>query len=262
LSKQILDKAAKEKGFKDTNEYMKKIVDGIKSPSDKELKDLYEQLKPKLQGKTLDQIKPQLIQYSQRMNSQKVIQAEMKKLSQKYNVQITMPLPMMPAFNINTEGSPVMGNKDAKYTLVEFSDFECPYCSKGNDFVKQVLKKFPKKVKVVFKHFPLPFHKNAKAASVASICAHKQGKFETFHNRLFENQTKLSEKDFIALATELKLNLDNFKKCLKDPAVSAKVNQDLKDGQEIGVQGTPTMYLNGVIYKSAQTIEEFSKLIK
>jgi protein-disulfide isomerase len=262
LSKQILGLAAKENNDKNIDEYVKKIIDAIKDPTEKELNDLYNQLKPKLQGQSFDQIKPQLIQYSKRMQGQNAVQDKMKELSKKYNVNVTMPLPALPKLNINIEGASFMGNKDAKHTLVEFSDFQCPYCSKAATFTKEILAKYPNDVKVVFKHFPLPFHPNAKGAAIASICADKQGKFKEFHYKAFENQDKLTEENFLLWATEFKLSMDDFKKCLKDENISKKIDEDMREGQEIGVQGTPTLYLDGVLYNSPHDITSFSEFIK
>lgn len=262
LSKQILEEAAKEDGLKTVDEYIKKIIDAIKEPTQEELKALYNKLKPKLQGKTFDEIRPQLVQYSKREKGQNAVQLRMKKLSDKYKVKVTMPLPVLPKFNINTENSPFIGKKDAEYTLVEFSDFQCPYCSKAAAFTEEILKKYPNKVKVVFKHFPLPFHKNARAASIAAQCSHKQGKFREFYNKAFQNQAKLTEENFIAWAKEFKLNIDDFKKCLKDSTIETKIDKDLQEGQNLGIQGTPTLYLNGVLYNSAHDLKSFSEFIK
>ncbi len=262
LSKQMLETAAKEAGLKNSDEYIKKIIDKIKEPEEKELKALYEQFKSKLRGAPYEKIKPQLIKYSKQMKGQQAVQKKMGELSDKYNVKVTMPLPVLPKFNINMENAAIMGKKDAKYTLVEFSDFQCPYCSKAAKFTEEILKKYPNKVKVVFKHFPLPFHKNAKSAAIAAECVRIQGKFREFYVKAFENQDKLTEENFIKWATELKLDTDKFKKCLKDPATANKIDKDLQEGQELGVQGTPTLFLDGKPYNTGHDIKSFSKLIK
>ncbi len=262
LSKQILELASKETGLKSIDEYIKKIIDKIKDPEEKELKALYEKLKPRLQGKKYDEIKAQLIKYSKQIKGQQAVQEKMKELSDKYKVKVTMPLPVLPKFNINIKEAAIMGKKDAKYTLVEFSDFQCPYCAKAAKFTEEILKKYPSKVKVVFKHFPLPFHKNAKQASIAGECSRIQGKFREFYNKAFENQDKLTEENFIKWAKELKLDTEKFKKCLKDPATANKIDKDLEEGQELGIQGTPTLFLDGTAYNSGHDIKSFSKFIK
>ena len=262
LSKKILEAAAKEEGKKDINDYIKSITDLIPTPKDEDLKKLYESLKPQLKGKTFDEIKPQLIQYDKQMKAQKAVQGKLKELSEKYNVEIKMPIPVSPKLTINTEGSPFMGNKNAKHVLVVFSDFECPYCARAAKFIEDLTNNHADTVKVVFKEFPLPFHKQAKGAAIASLCFDKQGKFKEFHDKAFANQLKLKEETYINWAKEMKLNVDDFKKCLKDKNIEAKIDKDIQEGQSLGVMGTPTMFLDGVQYNDKHDFKTLSGYFK
>lgn len=144
---------------------------------------------------------------------------------------------------INIAGSPFKGPEDAPVTIVEFSDFQCPYCSKLPPIMDRIYAKNPKTVKIVFKNYPLPFHKYAKDAAIAAMSAAAQGKFWEFHDYLFKNQSQLSRMDFNKVAAELGLDVKKFK---KDRNLATKqVEKDMAEGNEISVSGTPSVYING-----------------
>jgi protein-disulfide isomerase len=140
---------------------------------------------------------------------------------------------------------PAFGPDDAKVTIVEFSDFECPFCSRAADITHKVKEKYGDKVRFVFRQFPLSFHKNAHVAAEASLAAHAQGKFWEFHDKLFANQQKLDRASLEGFAKELGLNLPSFKKALDSKEFAATVDAEMKLGEEVAVQGTPSMFLNG-----------------
>lgn len=162
---------------------------------------------------------------------------------------------------VDVGNSPAKGPADAKVTIVEYSDFECPFCKRGADTVEQVLKAYPKDVRVVFKNMPLPFHKNAKPAALAALAAGKQGKFWEMHDKLFENQGKLGDALYTDSAKALGLNMEQFKKDMADPALAASIEADAKQGNEIGIQGTPGFSVNGVLVKGAYPLEHFKTII-
>jgi protein-disulfide isomerase len=148
--------------------------------------------------------------------------------------------------DFNTEGSPFEGPKDAPITLVEFSDFQCPYCSRLAPVVKQVLKKYPKKVKLVFKNYPLTkVHNMAMKAAVAALAAKEQGRFWEYHDKLFENHRTLSDKKLIDIAKELGLDMDKFKHDMNDPKIATLIKRDTNEALSNGVRGVPTLFLNG-----------------
>ena len=157
--------------------------------------------------------------------------------------------------------SPVKGPKSAPVTVVEFSDFQCPYCSKGNQVMKDLAKAYPEKVKLVFKHLPLPFHPEAKPAAVASIAAQRQGKFWEMHDKLFENQGALGEELYVSLAKEIGLDVKKFQKDMKDPALAKQVEEDMALGTKLGIRGTPGYFVNGVQVRGAQPLPRFKELV-
>ncbi len=137
------------------------------------------------------------------------------------------------------------GAEGAKVTVVEFSDFECPYCSRAASVANQIKKKYTKDVRFVFRQFPLSFHKNAHLASQAALAAGAEGKFWEFHDKLFENQKALGRDNLEKYAGELGLDMDKFKKALDDGTYKAAVDKDIELGNKVAVTGTPTMFING-----------------
>lgn len=157
---------------------------------------------------------------------------------------------------------PVKGNSGAKVTIVEFSDFECPFCGRAQQTLKQIEEAYKDQVRFVFKQFPLPFHTNAPNAALASLCAQDQGKFWEYHDKLFANQTALSPQDLKKYAQELGLNAGEFSACLENKKYQAQVDQDMKDGQTAGVGGTPAFFINGRLVSGAQPFENFKTIIE
>lgn len=164
-------------------------------------------------------------------------------------------------YDIPIQGSPFKGPENAPVTIVVFSDFQCPYCSKLEPLVEQVRLNHPEQVKVVFKNYPLRSHQYARYAALASLAAHKQGKFWKFHDQLFANQQKLSPQLVKNLAVALGLDLALFDKDLKSPQLTAQLNRDLIDARNVGVRGTPTVFINGRLLAD-RSIDGFEKAIK
>ena len=150
-------------------------------------------------------------------------------------------------WDIPDDNSPIFGNtKDPKLTIVEFTEFQCPYCSRIAPVMKELNEKYPDKIKFVYKHFPLSFHNNAKAAAAASIAAQNQGKFWEFRYALAPHSRELSDSTYIAIATEIGLDVEKFKKeMVLDSAMEALIDADFQLGVKVGVQGTPNFYING-----------------
>lgn len=178
-------------------------------------------------------------------------QAEEKRLEEQFKNPV----------KIDVGDSPFKGPKNAKVTIVEFSDFQCPYCSRGKTIMEEVLAAYPKDVKVVFKHLPLDFHAQAVPASKATIAAGKQGKFWEMHDKIFDNQAKLADDFYAQAAKELGLNVDKFNKDFSDPKTEEAVKKDVALAKSLGVQGTPNFFVNGVNLRGAYPLPEFQKII-
>ncbi len=152
---------------------------------------------------------------------------------------------------ISLEGAPSQGPKEARITLVEFSDFECPYCSQAANEVWAVLQAYPTQMRLVYKQFPLESHPHANLAAVASLAALNQNKFWPMHDKLFGNYRKLSRENILAWAQELGLDMPRFTADLVSPKLKSAVQKDVAAGEEAGVTGTPSFYINGKHYNGA-----------
>ena len=148
------------------------------------------------------------------------------------------------AQDIDTAGSPFLGKEDAPVTLVVFSDFQCPFCSKVQPLLDEILKKNPDKLKIVFKHLPLQMHQQARPAALAAIAAQEQGKFWQMHDALFAEK-KLSKETIEKAAKDIGLDMDKFNKDLAGSVVQEKLKKDMVDAGKAGVGGTPTLFING-----------------
>ncbi len=164
-------------------------------------------------------------------------------------------------YAVKTSGSPYKGPEQAKITLIEFSDFQCPFCGRVTPTLDQVRKEYPDDVKIVFKHLPLRIHPNAPKAHAAAEAAHRQGKFWEMHDKIFANQRELTEVKFIEYADSLGLDVDRFKKDLASADIKKRVDADAAEAASLGVTGTPGFFINGKFVSGAKPFSEFKRII-
>lgn len=158
--------------------------------------------------------------------------------------------------------SPVMGPANAPVTIIEFSDFECPFCHKVQESLAPVRARYGNRVRWVFKNYPLDFHPKAKPAALAAMAANKQGKFWEYYKELFARQDFLSDQLYTDVAKQLKLDMKKFEADRASKQVANEVAQDTKDGEQVGVRGTPFFMINGVALSGAQPPEAFTAAIE
>jgi protein-disulfide isomerase len=163
--------------------------------------------------------------------------------------------------DLKLDGAPMKGPKSAPVTIVAWSDFQCPFCSRVVPTLHDLEKQYGGKIKLVFKHQPLPFHNNAKPAAMASMAANEQGKFWEYHDKLFANQQQLERADLERYASELGLDMGKFKAALDSNKYDAYVQADAAEGMRVGANGTPTFFINGRQLVGAQPIDAFKAII-
>jgi len=188
-----------------------------------------------------------------------------RKLDSKADANVKSAQKEVERVNVSAEDDPTKGSKNAKVTIIEFADYQCPYC--GYFFTKvlpEVEKNYIKtgKVKFVYRDFPLNFHQNAQKAAEAAECADKQGKFWQYHDKLYQDQKVLDTESLKKYAAELKLNTDSFNKCLDSGEMAGEVQKDFEDGTKYGVSGTPSFFINGIPLEGAQPYSAFEEIIK
>jgi protein-disulfide isomerase len=185
-------------------------------------------------------------------------------------VKTSFPSPLQDGKIVITDSDRVQGPADAKVTLVEYSDFQCPYCVKLHPTMERVMKEYEGKVRWVYRHSPLPFHKAAPKAAEAAECAGDQGKFWEYSTLLTKNSQPdgkgLAVNDLKKYSQEISLNQEQFEQCLSDGKFKKKINLDIASGKKLGVQGTPATFLiddkgNSQLISGAVPFEQFKTKI-
>jgi len=268
--KQTLEQMAMEKIVKaeatkaglSEQDWMRKRVESapVQPPTEAQERQFYDRLKSGGQippDTTFESIKDRIGQALVNQQRQSQVQQVVTELQKQANLKLDLP---QPRIQVAAEG-PARGPKDAKITIVEFSDFECPYCGAAHDTVEQVMTTYAGKVRLVYRQFPLSFHHHAAKAAEASLCAADQGKFWEYHDVLFKNQKKLEPTELKAHASEVGLDGQKFGQCLDSGDKKKAVDADQQAGLAAGVGGTPAFFINGIFLNGAQPIDEFKKVI-
>jgi protein-disulfide isomerase len=162
---------------------------------------------------------------------------------------------------VDVSNAPIRGDKNAKVTIVFFSDFQCPFCNRVNPTLAKLLESYPGKVRLAYKYLPLRIHPDAPGAAAAAEAANRQGKFWEMYDKIFANQRELKPEKFREYAQQLNLDLAKFDKDLADPSVKAKIDADSKEADKLGVAGTPAFFINGKYLSGAQPYETFQKMV-
>jgi len=231
-------------------DYLKKEFAGKNAVTDAEAKAFYD--KNKGQGTApYDKIKPQLLQM---MNHQALLDRLRKNEPVKILIEPKRVV-------VDSGGHPALGAKGAPVTIVEFTDFQCPYCKATEATLKGLRDKYGDKIRLVHMDFPLPFHSHALDAANAARCANDQGKFWEFHDSLFANQSKLAPADLKASAKTLGMNSTQFDACLDKAKYDSEIKADQAAGEKVGVDGTPAFFIDGRPLTGAQPAPKFEELI-
>jgi len=165
------------------------------------------------------------------------------------------------AYKADIKGAPMKGAKDALVTIVEYADFQCPFCARVESTLDQILKEYPGKVRVAWHNLPLPFHEKAKPAALAAMAAHQQGKFWEMHDLLFKNQLNLGAEEIAGYAETIGLTMTRFKAALTDERIAKAIDAEAAAGGKIGARGTPAFFINGTFLSGAQPFERFQERI-
>lgn len=209
-------------------------------------------------GQPFDKVKAALARYLERKQIQERREELLESLRQQAGFTMLLKPPRA---EIATDGFPTLGAKDAPVTIVEFTDFQCPFCRRAEPTIKELRDKYGDKMRLVHRDFPLPFHRQAFKAAVAAHCAGDQGRFWQYHDALFADQSKLGVDEFKAVAKELNLDMPKFQSCLDKDQHADQIKKDIAAGEALGVDGTPAFFINGVSLVGAQPPEKFETLI-
>ena len=166
-------------------------------------------------------------------------------------------------YDIPVDGFPAMGPDNAPITIVEFSDFQCPYCARFHDQTLQpLLDAYPGKIRFVYRHLPLTsIHSAAFQAAEASMCAYEQGAFWPYHDEIYKNQAKLDTDLYVQIAADLALDIESFDSCLENEDYKDLVQSDVDFAVNLGVRSTPTFFISGLPFVGAQPLDAFRQVI-
>lgn len=260
LLKKIMESDPRKKGLTN-DEYLRRYIGKGDPVTDQDIeKFIKSQGFP--QSQVNEMFKKRVKDYLKVERKQQAVQEWLTKKSKKDPIEIFIQRPRRPFYEVKV-GSSVQTSPNAKVTLVEFSDFQCPYCAKAAETLKQIKKKYGAKVNVVFKHFPLPMHPDAKRASMAAMCALDQGadKFWDFHDWMFAHQQDLKNASIKQQAKKFGLDTSKFNDCVDNNKYLAAVNNDIDQGKELEIRATPTFFVNGKLVSGARSLEDFSEVI-
>jgi protein-disulfide isomerase len=210
-------------------------------------------------GVRFDEVKEQYRGALKQLKLQKARQVYADSLRAKADVEVLL---RPPSVHVTYDPARVRGSPEAPVTIVEFSDFQCPYCRAAESALKEVLAKYGEQVKLAYLDFPLrEIHPKAQTAAEAARCAGEQGKFWEYHDALYADQSKLEPPELVTRAAALNLDGKSFQSCLDSGKFKSRIQADVEQGTKVGVAGTPGFFINGVFLSGAQPPAEFEKII-
>jgi protein-disulfide isomerase len=262
IAQKLLAAEAKRRGIS-VEELLKQDVSG-KTPNatDAEIDAYIAENRSRLSQPDDPQLRLKVWEYLQGQKVSRQREAYVGELRAKAGVTVYFQEPAGARVQVDSGKGFARGAKDAAVTIVEFSDFQCPYCQAAVATINQLMAQYAGKIKLVFRDFPIPnLHPLAPKAHEAARCAAEQDKFWEYHDRLFEKSPLLSPADLKQYARDLKLNGDEFDKCVDGGKYQAAIASDVQDGTRLGASGTPTFFINGRMIVGAQPISTFQKII-
>jgi protein-disulfide isomerase len=261
IQKQVFEAKAKAAGVTVDELIQREVVSKMDEPSDAEIKALYEGAVAQGQKlPPLDQVKPDIVRFIKNQKGQQKLASYYDGVKKEMGVEVLLPAYVPPKVEVAATG-PAKGPADAPITIVEFSDYQCPYCVRAEPAVKEVLAAYPGKVRIVYRDYPLPSHTLAPKAAEAAHCAGDQGKYWEMHDKLFAVGGKLEVESLKGYAKDVGLDAGKFDACLDSGQKAAEVEQHRKAGEEAGVNGTPAFFINGRLVSGAQPVETFKQII-
>lgn len=266
IKKSRLDQMIQQELYNQEAKASKKSIEEVKkgagaadvTVSEDAIEVFYDSNKAQFGNKTLAEMKEQIRQMLVSQKMMKATNQAVDDLKKKYPVEIYLKEPKI---EVDISGHPSRGPENAKVTIVEFSDFQCPFCKKFTSTIDQVVKDYPKDVRHVFRNLPLPMHNQARGAGKSAVCADRQGKFWQYREVLFNNNTMMDEQNLRKYAEQVGLDLVKYDECLKDASVDKFLDDDLAYANKVGARGTPTSFVNGVLFSGARPYEELKQVI-
>lgn len=257
IDERLLEAEAKKQG-KTVSDVIKSVQAKAAKVTEEDAKMVYELQKKSFGDKPFDEVKTRLMAQLDGQKKQAAVTEFLDGLRKNADIKINLDRPRA---EVSVDDDPSKGKKGAPITLIEFSEYQCPFCKKTRPTIDKILSTYGDKVHYVFRDFPLSFHNQAKDAANAAQCAGDQGKYWEYSDKLWETQGQHTQEKLKEIATGLKLDMAAFEKCTKDGKYYAEINKDMEDGSNSGVSGTPAYFINGLFLSGAQPFESFKQLI-
>lgn len=254
----LIEQAAKKQG-KSVEAYLKENIDDkVPPPTEDEIKSFYEARKDQMGNKPMKEMEATIKTFLSQNRKQGLHQQLIGGLRATANVKINIEPPRV---TIDTGDNPSIGPKGAKIQLVEFTDYQCPFCGRVRPAINQIIDEYKDKVRYTLMDFPLSFHQFAKKAHEAVHCAGDQGKYWEYNKEIWSKQQALQVDKLKEYAKELKLNPKKFDECLDSDKYTKLVEKNTKVGADAGAQGTPSFFINGIFLSGARPVGDFKKII-
>lgn len=259
IAERLINQEAEKRGITPQQLMQQEVTAKIKPVSDEDIAQFYDANKARMGDKSLDDMKGRIAAHLQDGQRQQRQQAFIGELRQVASIRMLL---QPPTVEVAIDGAPIRGPEQAPVTLVEFSDFQCPYCARVQPVLQQILETYPDQVKLVYKDFPLPsLHPQAPKAAEAARCAREQDKYWDYHDRLFQDAQDLTPDKLKRYAADLQLDSAAFAACLDSGKYADAVRQDMAQGTGLGVNSTPTFFINGRYLSGAQPFSAFQAQI-
>jgi protein-disulfide isomerase len=258
IYRRLLQKAAADEGLTEADYLRKHIDQKVGEPDEGEIVKLMSQFRARLAEDDV-QARAQVVQALKQRENQRLSEELRRVLFAEAEVKILLEPPRV-EFTV-AEGTPSRGAADAPVILIEYTDYQCPYCTRIQPTLNELLKRYEGKLLHVFKNLPLPMHAEAPLAGAAALCAQDQGKFWELHDWLFVNQRSLSRESIVAAAGELGMDTEVLSSCIDQGTYASRVKSETAEAQSYGITGTPGFLINGRVVTGARPIEMFAEII-
>ena len=229
--------------------------------TEQEIEKFYQEKKAQIKGEQA-QVREQIRAFLQNQKLATKREEFLSSLRSQAKVVVNLKPPQVLRVEVSVDGAPVKGPAKAPVTIVEFSDFHCPFCRRVLPTLAQLESQYGDKIKLAFRDFPIDnLHPGASQAHEAARCANEQNKFWAYHDKLFASPPKSSPEIFKGLAKEVGLDMTNFESCFDSGKYQAAIKKDIEEGNRLGITGTPAFFINGRVVSGAQPLEAFTQII-
>ncbi|HWP85101.1 MAG TPA: thioredoxin domain-containing protein [Terriglobia bacterium] len=258
IEEKLLEAEARLRGVTPEELLQREVTSKVPEITDAEVEAFYNGQKDRI-NRPLEEIKEQIRQLLRQSREQQYRQAFLDSLRERASISIRLEAPRVA---VAPDPNRMRGPANAPVQIVEFSDFQCPFCQKAYPVVRGLLEKYGEKVMLSYRDFPLRnLHGQAQMAAEASRCAGEQGKFWEYHNSLFETPNQLGKEELLLHAATVGVDTEQFRSCLESGRYADAVERDVEAGRQAGVTGTPAFFINGILLSGAQPASVFERTI-